>query len=462
MNHSAEPPPLPETKPELSPRFSRLGAALAVGVIFVCVMFVLRMQTAHKTEGGDKVHPNRMLELMARYTVGVEELMRLSQSGRQSEMKNSPEGMPQAMLREVRKFSRTDEDDLRVLILEGWLKGAWPDENKLEASAAKNAGLQEDVTTLRELKARNGEAPDEAWKKLRQRHGWLADLARAQTTTDQETKRAVAQQGLGTAVGLMGVSLLGVCGAAGGLAVLIWGVVRWRSGKLCLTLARRSRAEGGVLLEGFAIFLALFLFPSWLLRQMSVPLPGWAAYAPAIIALIVGMTWPLQRGMQRAQWRAALGLHSGQGIWREVGAGVMGWLASLPLLVLGMVAASWIMKLTGDVPTHPIVDAFAGSRWVKLGAVLLAVVWAPMSEEIMFRGLLFPGLSAWLRWMTGVALSAFVFAVIHPQGWAGVPAIMVLAGSFCFLRIWRRSLIAPMTAHALNNGVMCVAMLLLW
>ena len=145
-----------------------------------------------------------------------------------------------------------------------------------------------------------------------------------------------------------------------------------------------------------------------------------------------------------------------------MGAGFLGWVAALPLLVVGMIAASWIMKLTGEFPSHPIVDAFAGNGWAKFGAIVLAVVWAPISEEIMFRGLLFPGLSAWLRWLAGAVLGAFVFAVIHPQSWAGVPAIMVLAGSFSFLRMWRQSLIAPMTAHALNNGIMCVVMLLLW
>ena len=80
----------------------------------------------------------------------------------------------------------------------------------------------------------------------------------------------------------------------------------------------------------------------------------------------------------------------------------------------------------------------------------------------MFRGLLFPGLAAWWRWLPGALLSAFVFAVIHPQGWAGVPSIMALACTFSFLRLWRKSLIAPMTAHALNNGMMCMAMILMW
>jgi membrane protease YdiL (CAAX protease family) len=124
-----------------------------------------------------------------------------------------------------------------------------------------------------------------------------------------------------------------------------------------------------------------------------------------------------------------------------------------------MIAASWIVKLTGVSPEHPITDAFSGSLGVKISAVLLAVVWAPISEEMMFRGLLFPGLSAWLRWVLGALGGAFIFAVIHPQGWAGVPAIMALAMAFSLLRMWRQSLIAPMTAHALNNGILCVLLL---
>ena len=453
MNDPSVPPPLPASKPALSPRFSRLGAALAVCVIAACVVFVVRKQSENRASDGAEVNPNRMLELMARYAVGVKELL---QNAKQSNAELMQTGM-----QDMAKFSRTDEDALRLLILKGWLMDAWPSAPELDALAAKNAGLQADVATLGQLKAMNGGVQDEVWKTFQWRHGWIAELARAQVA-DDGARRAVAQQGMQTAVVLIGISLLGMCAAVGGLVMLIWGLVRWRSGKICLTLALRSRVEGGVLLEGFAIFLVLFLFPPWLLRLLSVPLPGWAAYGPALIALFIGLTWPLLRGMQRSQWREALGLHRGQGMWREMGVGVLGWLASLPLLVVGMIAASWIMKLTGEFPSHPIVEVFAGNGWAKFGAILLAVVWAPISEEIMFRGMLFPGLSAWLRWLAGLVLGAFVFAVIHPQSWAGVPALMVLAGSFSFPRLWRQSLIAPMTAHALNNGIMCVAMLLMW
>ena len=453
MSDSPVPPPLPALKPVMSPRFSRLGALLAVCVIVACVVFVVRKQSEHRAGGGAEVHPNRMLELMARYAVGVKELLQNA--------KQSNEELTQMGLQDMAKFSRTDEDALRLLILKGWLMDAWPAGAEWDAIAAKNAELQQDVTTLENMHATRGRVKAEAWKKLQQRHGWIAELARAQAS-DDVARRAAAQQGMKTAMAMIGLSLLGMCAAVGGLAVLIFGIMRWRSGKLRLTLALRSHVEGAVLLEGFAIFLALFLFPPWLLRKVSVPMPGWAAYGPALIALFIGMTWPLLRGMQLAQWREALGLHRGQGLWKEMGAGVLGWLASLPLLAVGMIAASWIMKLTGEFPSHPIVDVFAGNGWAKFGAILLAVVWAPISEEIMFRGLLFPGLSAGLRWLLGVVVGAFVFAVVHPQGWAGVPAIMVLACSFSFLRLWRQSLIAPMTAHALNNGLVCVAMLLLW
>jgi membrane protease YdiL (CAAX protease family) len=451
---SALPPPLPQ--PAFSTcRYSKTGFVLAVLVIAACAVFVVGRQTEHRTEREAGVRPNRMLELMARYAVGVKGLL-LSAGQPNAEV-------TKAMQEDMGQFARTDEDALRLLILKGWLADAWPVAADLDALAAKDTALRADVAELNELKATQGQKDDNEWKAFKRRHGWIADLARAQAQTeDADARKVVVQQGMGTAMVLMGFSFLGMIAAVAGLVVMIMGIRRWRAGKLHLTLALRSRVQGGVLVEGFAIYLALFLFLPWLLRLLPVQLPGWAAYGPAMAALILGAVWPLQRGMQRLQWREALGLHVGQGVWKEMWAGVQGWMAALPLLVAGMIAASWIMKFTGEFPSHPIVDVFAGDGWAKFGAVMLAVVWAPVSEEMMFRGLLFPGLSAWMRWLLGLLMSAFVFAVIHPQGWAGVPAIMALAGTFSLLRMWRHSLIAPMTAHALNNGIMCLMMLLLW
>lgn len=456
MESPAVPPPLPESTIE-SPRyrFAKTGFMVALIAIAACAVFVVRMQAVQQADTAGETKPNRMLELMARYAVGLKGL--IESTGQKDKE------LTATVMQDANTMARGDEDVWRVLVIKGWLNDAWPAEAELAVLAAKNDGLRQDVAALEQLKVAQGKLDEEMWSRLLRRHGWIAKLARAQAgAANDPARQEVVRQGIGTALVLIGGTCLGMMAAVGGLVLMILGIMRYRSGKLRLALERRDGAHGGVLTEGFAIYLVLFLLLPWLLRLLPFQLPRWGAYLIATLALLSGMLWPLWRGMKGKPWRDSMGLHRGQGMMREMGAGVLGWLAALPLLVLGMIAASWITKLTGQFPSHPIVEVFAGDGWAKFGAIALAVVWAPVSEELMFRGLLFPGLSAWLRWVPGMLISAFVFAVIHPQGWAGVPAIMALAATFSLLRMWRQSLIAPMTAHALNNGIMCAMMLLLW
>jgi membrane protease YdiL (CAAX protease family) len=75
--------------------------------------------------------------------------------------------------------------------------------------------------------------------------------------------------------------------------------------------------------------------------------------------------------------------------------------------------------------------------------------------------MLFPGLSAMMRWLLGGVVGAFIFAAIHPQGWLAVPALMSIALAATALRVMRGSLIAPMTLHAINNGVIVLLLIML-
>jgi membrane protease YdiL (CAAX protease family) len=456
METPALPPPLPAPEPEsVRYRFSKTGVVLAVVVIAACAWFVLRMNAQHQRDATPLVKPNQVLELLARYAVGLKGL--LESTGQKDA------GLAATVMRDVKTVARGEADELRTLLVKGWLNDTWPAEAELNALAAKNEDLRQDVAALGQLKATQGKAAEDVWRPFLKRHGWIAKMARAQAGgANDPARQEIVQQAIGTTLVLIGGTSLGMLAAVGGLVLMILAIVRWRSGRLRLTLERRDGGHGGVLMEGFALYLALFLFLPPLVRELPLSLPRWSGYVVAMLSLIVGMGWPLLRGMRGQCWRESMGLHGGQGLLREMGAGILGWLAALPLIVAGMIAASWITKMTGQFPSHPIVEVFAGDGWAKFGAIMLAVVWAPVSEELMFRGLLFPGLSAWLRWVPGMLVSAFVFAVIHPQGWAGVPAIMALAAAFSLLRMWRQSLIAPMTAHALNNGLMCAMMLLLW
>ncbi len=78
----------------------------------------------------------------------------------------------------------------------------------------------------------------------------------------------------------------------------------------------------------------------------------------------------------------------------------------------------------------------------------------------MFRGVLYRhlrdatgGAGRVLSVVLSAAPSALVFAIIHPQGWVAVPALMALAVSFSLAREWRGTLIPCMIVHGISNGV---------
>jgi membrane protease YdiL (CAAX protease family) len=97
--------------------------------------------------------------------------------------------------------------------------------------------------------------------------------------------------------------------------------------------------------------------------------------------------------------------------------------------------------------------------------LLLAVVCAPLVEEIMFRGVLYrhlrdvlvPATASRTRQLVGIVLAmfavSFLFAAIHPQGMLAVPGLMSLALIFNLFREWRGTLIPAMIAHGINNAV---------
>ncbi len=80
----------------------------------------------------------------------------------------------------------------------------------------------------------------------------------------------------------------------------------------------------------------------------------------------------------------------------------------------------------------------------------------------MFRGALFHHLRRRHGWWLSAVASALLFAAIHPQGLAGIPGLMSLAIVFAGIREWRGSLIAPITAHFLNNGIIVTLLLLMF
>jgi len=82
--------------------------------------------------------------------------------------------------------------------------------------------------------------------------------------------------------------------------------------------------------------------------------------------------------------------------------------------------------------------------------VLRALIWAPIVEETLYRGMLYRYLRDRWRWPVAVLISAAVFGALHFPFSRWFHAFGV--GIVCaLLREWRGSLLAPIAAHATWN-----------
>lgn len=98
----------------------------------------------------------------------------------------------------------------------------------------------------------------------------------------------------------------------------------------------------------------------------------------------------------------------------------------------------------------------AGNYWLgNLAGVVMAVCFAPILEEYLFRGYLLNRWTLKFGAWPATLLSSFLFAVLHPD----VLGAFVFAVFQCLLYMKTRSLIGPMLIHFSNN---LLAVLLEW
>ncbi len=107
-----------------------------------------------------------------------------------------------------------------------------------------------------------------------------------------------------------------------------------------------------------------------------------------------------------------------------------------------------------QIPVQQILQVIAKthSGWVLALAAVVAVVIAPMSEELLFRGFLQPALRRWTgRWLA-IVLSAAFFAAAHMDLYA-MPSLLVLGIALAYVYDRTRSLAAPVALHMAFNGL---------
>lgn len=192
------------------------------------------------------------------------------------------------------------------------------------------------------------------------------------------------------------------------------------------------------------------------------PLPGdlRAVVQTAILALQyalpIGLVWLLGRlrgvGLREAVLMRRFSV--AQGIGLAIGVAVtarfINGLYSVVIVFLG-IDPSGIADVTQLFP-----ETFVGA----LAVIVLSVVIAPLAEETMFRGVLYPGLRDRYNPVAAAIVSALVFALFHGDPLVFVP-IFVLGLMLAWITEMTRSIWPAILGHAAFNATAVVLLYLL-
>jgi membrane protease YdiL (CAAX protease family) len=287
--------------------------------------------------------------------------------------------------------------------------------------------------------------------------GWFADALVARLA--RRSGDAIARQQAESAIAARGSVLLrrwraleaaGLLLAVAGLATV--GVMLLTHADLKVADARMP--EGFSLADGYALFLRGALGFLVLGAGLGLMIPEDSALdaltGPASVApIVLCAAWYLRsRGLS---FTAAFGLLPGRDRLVTV--------ASVALALVGL-------QLAGESLIEAALDALRLSShwadglqenliWGSWGLVaretIGSVLWAPLGEEVAFRGVLYPALRRRFGVAPAAALSAAVFAVAHGYGVLGFAAVF-WSGILWALAYERTGSLWPcIVAHAAGN-----------
>lgn len=474
------PPPSPGLNRSCSSpdRGSRTAALIAgVACILLLGAIVLLNQVFGRPGAEPTPDPTKAAEVVpgdnepfgmsARATVKLAHLLRTV----------DPNQNLEPVLGKIDESAKTTLEKFRGAIAVGELSGTDAAKKSLDGLPEKDldaAGLAEDVSVFRAvLDEGAAKLSSEQREKFITRHGWFGKLAMLQGLKPDAPERLSLLDGGVALLTLVfgGLALVGTVIFAGftiGIITLV------RVGNRGLPRAFLPPAPGGsVFLETVPIFIAGFLVLVVVGPYVASALVGpdhvmtFKLVAQWLLLSLV--FWPLFRGTPWREFRERLGWTTGKGLFREIGAGIYGYLAGVPLLLFAflctIIIVLWVLpKLQGGhaaPPENPVLELAGKASPIQLALfVFLATAWAPIVEEAVFRGSLFRHLRSRFSLTISAILSALAFGLMHGYALPLLLPVIFIGIILAFMREWRGSLIACMTAHALHNGTLMLMLLL--
>ncbi len=165
------------------------------------------------------------------------------------------------------------------------------------------------------------------------------------------------------------------------------------------------------------------------------------------------------RGLPVISWMGLSNLHPG----RTIGVALLALLVTLPIV---FAAAAGFNRFVlepywPDLGAQEAVKLFMTSSdlGLRIALIISAVIVAPLAEELLFRGFLYPAIKRFTDPVFAMLCTALLFAAVHNNLPALVP-LFILGIAFAIVYEYSGSLWTPIWMHALFNLTSIVLMLL--
>jgi len=440
-------PGIPPLVPPSGPRITgRVWTAWALILIAGSVLMILSTGYRQRAKTQTQL-ANLQMIVISRYSVGVKLLLEGTSAQSQATVAR--------MSASVRESAVTPLDQLCIIPVMAELEGrdvGWQAARQF-VRRRPSPDLVIDAEVLEESYAPGAAAADaQDLHRLEERYGWYGELAVSQIDPADVTARAAAEFTAKRTVvtGILMLVLIAILLILG-IVLLALFVFPRKDNELPDRYGISDPSVADALLEGFAVYLCLMAAIGTIgsLLPSHHPEMGLLVVVPVLAAL----AWVRARGAWGRRLADAVGWNTGRGLAREMFAGIVGYVAGVPLVAVGMAIALALARLSSTRASHPIEFDITSGGWVRVLLIFLVCLFAPVTEELMFRGMFLRHLTLrWPRLWSAVVVS-LIFAAIHPQGWTAIPLLGMVGLVLALIRIRRGSLVASMTAHALNNAL---------
>lgn len=121
----------------------------------------------------------------------------------------------------------------------------------------------------------------------------------------------------------------------------------------------------------------------------------------------------------------------------------------------------YVVQLTKSKQTQDVVDYLIhGSPTIRILMGVLVVIIAPLSEELLFRGYMYPILKKYAGMVPSLIFVSVIFGLVH-NNVAAFPLLTLFGAILALLYEYSKTLWAPIIVHAIFNGItfFCICVL---